>query len=282
MPVVAAEPTVGQAPVNFAETQPVWSADATELLAAGERLAKTAEVAANGQALTLRGDASAFGDQFQSPIISVDKHTDYAFTFSGKVVRGEMGVKITDASRRVTLTSLIFAEDEKTGQNPVAESAAPASAQQTRTLFFASGNRSDVRMVISNDRAESARPEIQLTKVQLINLGQTPYLWTRYPRLLVRGVQKNLFQTKILLPLVVVGVLLLMWARRFQVLIFLLTVPAYYLLIHSTLSTEYRYILAIHYCFFVIAAITLCGIGLATKQAGRFAINRFKNLRPSS
>jgi cytochrome b subunit of formate dehydrogenase len=136
-----------------------------------------------------------------------------------------------------------------------------------------------VRLVISNDRATTARPEIRITEIKLFSLGQTPYLWTRYPRLLVRGLQKNLFQTKILLPLVILGLGLLLWARRGRALIFLLTVPAYYLLIHAALSTEYRYILAIHYFFFILAAITLCGAGLAVKQGAQYFLNQFRSSR---
>jgi hypothetical protein len=278
VPVVSAEPSVGQAPIGFADRPAVWSADASQLLAEGERLSKQAEMTVDGQTLTLRGDGSAFGEQFQSTKIAVEKHTDYAITFSGKVVQGEMGIKITDVSRRLTLDSLIFAADEKLKPEQTADSG-QTKVSQTRTLFFASANRSEVRLVISNDRADSARPEIQINGVQLFNLGQTSYLWTRYPRQLVRGIQKNLFQTKILLPIVVIGVLLLMWARHGRALVFLLTVPAYYLIIHSTLSTEYRYILAIHYCFFIIAAVTLCLAGIAVKQGAIYSINKFRELR---
>ncbi len=280
VPLVAAEPSVGQAPLSFADQQPTWSADANQLLAEGEQLAKAAELASDASGLALRGDGSAFGDQFQSTKLAVERHTDYAITFSGKVVQGEMGIKVTDVNRRITLDSIIFAQDEKVKQNATNGESEPA--KQTRTLLFTSGNRSEVRLVISNDRADARHPEIRIAEVKLFNLGPTPYRWTRYPRLLVRAIQKNIFQTKFLLPLVIVGVALLIWARARKSLIFLLTVPTYYMLIHSALSTEYRYILAIHYFFFIIASVTLCCLSLAVKQSATYSLNKFKAVKSSS
>jgi hypothetical protein len=283
VPVVSAEPSAGQAAINFEDKEPLWSADSNQLLSAGERLSKTAEITSDGQLLTLRGDASAFGEQFQSPKITVEKHTDYAITFSGKAIQGAMGIKITDESRRITLDSFIFMEDEAKRKGlEQSPDGTQVVAHQTHTLLFTSGNRTEIRLVVSNDRAGSVRPEIQITQLQLFNLGQTAYLWTRYPRRLVRGIQKNLFQTKILLPVVILGVLLLIWARRWQALIFLLTVPAYYLIIHSALSTEYRYILAIHYCLFIVAAVALCCAGVAVKQGLVYSLARFKDFRSTS
>jgi hypothetical protein len=265
--VVSPEPSVARTPTGFEDQPPAWSVTGNQLLTAGESLSKTAEVTTDGQTLTLRGDASAFGEQFQITSITVDKYTDYAVAFIGQAAQGAMGVKITDGNRRITLDSIIFADDEKLKE-------ATANMNQTRTLFFSSGDRSEVRLVISNDRANSARPEIHIAEIKLFNLGQTPYLWTRYPRLLIRGLQKNLYQTKILLPLVILGLGLLLWAGRGRVLIFLLTVPAYYLLIHSALSTEYRYILAIHYFFFILAAVALYCAALAMKQGAAYLLNK--------
>jgi hypothetical protein len=57
--------------------------------------------------------------------------------------------------------------------------------------------------------------------------------------------------------LVMVGVGLMLLARRGQACVILLSVPAYYLIVHSVLHTEYRYILAIHYFLFVFAGAAL-------------------------
>src|ERR1044072_3995039 len=61
VPVVSAEPTVGKALVSFEDQEPVWSIDAKQLLSQGEALSKAVELTTAEEALTLRGDASAFG-----------------------------------------------------------------------------------------------------------------------------------------------------------------------------------------------------------------------------
>jgi len=67
---------------------------------------------------------------------------------------------------------------------------------------------------------------------------------------------------------------LLAAARRRRALLVLLAVPAYYLLVQSALHTEYRYILAIHYFLFVMAAVTLGCFGVAIGQASRWTAKR--------
>jgi hypothetical protein len=105
-------------------------------------------------------------------------------------------------------------------------------------------------------------------------IGPTPHLWTRYPRAIVRAIQKNLFKTERLLPLILIGVGLLAASRRGDTLVILLVVPCYYLLVHSAFHTEYRYILAIHYFLFVMAALTLyCG-GVVIKRVTLWGITR--------
>jgi hypothetical protein len=60
-----------------------------------------------------------------------------------------------------------------------------------------------------------------------------------------------------LLPLIAAGVLLLAPAKRKRELMLLLAVPVYYLCVQSAFHTEYRYIIAVHYFLFVLAAVTL-------------------------
>ena len=69
------------------------------------------------------------------------------------------------------------------------------------------------------------------------------------------------------------GIGLLALAGRGRALIILLSVPAYYLVVHSALHTEYRYILAIHHFLFICAAVTLHCIAAMLRRGigGRFA-----------
>ena len=121
---------------------------------------------------------------------------------------------------------------------------------------------------------------MRLDRIELFDLGATPYQWTRYPRTLVNRMQKNLFDTAAMLPLVVAGVLLLGLARRGRALLLLLAVPAYYLCAQSALSTEYRYILAIHYFLFVIAAATVYSAALAVIETARSVYTFARNKSP--
>ena len=88
---------------------------------------------------------------------------------------------------------------------------------------------------------------------------------TRVPRLVVRAVQK-LFITAVFLPLYLAGLVLLLLARRTRELVALLTVPLYFLCLQSALHTEYRYVLAVHYLLFVVAAVALNHAWLAARR----------------
>jgi hypothetical protein len=94
--------------------------------------------------------------------------------------------------------------------------------------------------------------------------------------------QKNIFNTGVLLPLVIGGVLLLTLARRGSALAALLSVPIYYLLVQSALSTEYRYILGIHYFLFVVAGVTLGCLGSALGQASRAVVRVNRKIETNS
>jgi hypothetical protein len=85
----------------------------------------------------------------------------------------------------------------------------------------------------------------------------------------VRGIERNLYTTSHLTPLVAIGVMLLAVARRWRAIIILLAVPAYYLCAQSAFHTEYRYILAIHYFLFVMAAVTLYVVGAGIGRGAR-------------
>jgi hypothetical protein len=76
----------------------------------------------------------------------------------------------------------------------------------------------------------------------------------------LRLIQK-LFITAVMLPLAIIGLILLIRARKLTTLVLLLVVPAYYLCVQSALHTEYRYVLAIHYFLFILVAVALYHAG---------------------
>lgn len=83
----------------------------------------------------------------------------------------------------------------------------------------------------------------------------------------LRGVQKS-FVTAIFLPLLLLGVGILFYQRRFQTLALLLVVPCYYFCTQSALHTEYRYVLLIHYFLFTLAAVGVYWLAQKIKTFG--------------
>jgi 4-amino-4-deoxy-L-arabinose transferase-like glycosyltransferase len=97
---------------------------------------------------------------------------------------------------------------------------------------------------------------LRLERTPLASTAPVSEGWTRAPRLVLRVVQK-LFVTAVFLPLYLAGLVQLVRARRRRSLAALLVVPLYYLCVQSALHTEYRYVLAVHYFLFIVAAAAL-------------------------
>jgi hypothetical protein len=260
---------------------PVWTGSPVDIVAAGIALSAEAEIrlAPDNQAVEIKGDSSQFGDQFASGIIPVQKNTDYLLTLPANLINRGMAVKVTSADYRITLASGILEEPKKKKKRGGVEKDkrevirgeenADSDSDEAMTLIempFASGDRTEVHLVISNDQPASAHPVVELGEAELIEVGPTAYLWTQWPRALIRGIQKNLFKTNRMLPLVLVGILLLALVRHKRALVIILAVPVYYFCTQSALHTEYRYILSIHYFLFIMAAVTLYCAGAIVGQ----------------
>jgi len=123
--------------------------------------------------------------------------------------------------------------------------------------------------VFGDNGVSPERPVIEITNVELVDRGMTPTLWTQLPRGIIRAIEKNIYRTNILLPLILAGVCLLAIAQRGRALLILFSVPIYYLVSHSPFSTEYRYVLAIHCFLFISAAVTIYCAGVAIVSAAR-------------
>ncbi|HSO74354.1 MAG TPA: hypothetical protein VLU47_05915, partial [Blastocatellia bacterium] len=222
---------------------------------------------------------------FASMPIPVERHTDYLMQVEVRSEQGPVATKVTSADRRITLAVDALAESEaksrkrknrRTEQRAEPMDAPDESAERVSDeepilakLSFASGQRSEIRFIISNNGTSTARPAIEVGETRLFNLGPTPNLWTRFLRPAVRGIQRNIFTTNQMLPLVAIGFSLLMVAGRKRAIVVLFAVPAYYLLFQSAFHTEYRYILPIHYFLFVFAAASLYTIGALVSSSVR-------------
>lgn len=288
VPIVSAEPPVMHSSESIDLNHPAWTASARELFTNGSVLSPEAEgsIESSSELLRVSGDASEFGDQFTCGPITVRPGTDYVLILQTTVDQGKAAAKVTTSDRRIALAStLLHGEEErkrlkrgKKGRSDDGDLAAPDPLASAHMLF-ASGGRNEVRLVISNNGPTSVRPVTEIAQAALYDLGETPYKWSRYPRAIIGGLQKNLFKTNAMLPLIIAGMLLLGLARQGRALAVLLAVPVYYICAQSVLSTEYRYILAIHYFLFVIAAVALfCAGKLIAQSAHRaFALQYLRS-----
>lgn len=291
VPVVSAEPSFGHRLSLSIKDAPVWSTSAIDLLAAGTALTaqSTCSPGEEGQTIRVAGDASDFGDQFASAPIPVEVNTDYVLKVPVKLIGGRMAAKVTSEDRRIMLASHLIlenneegeeqrsrrrakktADDEEGGdesdsreQSPPADERANQQGMTYAVMPFASGNRSALRFVVSNNGPSSDRSSAEIGAPELFSFGKTPQRWSRVVRPAVRGFQRNLYTTTHMLPMIAIGIILVAIAGRWRALLIVLAVPAYYLCVQSAFHTEYRYILAIHYFLFVPAGVMLYVAGAA-------------------
>jgi hypothetical protein len=263
VPRMSAEPSVGLSAFLSTDVPPVAEITPTDMQVNGKLESSSARASFDQDgSLQVTSDDSAFADQFSVPI-AVKKNTDYVIAVSSALIEGRAALKVTSSDRRIALASSIMnaesnqpSRKRRRSKQRVSDSQ-PLISMAAVQLAFASGNRTELRLVVSNNGTADERPIINVGEVRVFELGTTAYLWSRYPRAIIRGAQRNLFTTMRLLPCVLLGILLLALARRQRELSILLSVPLYYLCVQSALHTEYRYILAIHYFLFILAGTTL-------------------------
>jgi hypothetical protein len=282
-PLISFEPPFGHAIADQQPADAMWSASPAELIEQGERIAPLAQVTISdeGGRLEIAGDDSLYGDQFVSAPVAVEKNCDYLLTVEYAAEQGKTATKVTSPDRGLTLSSFLISKSEAGRARVKARKAAPDDKQEIIKIArmpFSSGDRGEVRLVVSNNGAP--RPALALGRAQLMALGPTPHLWTRPLRALARGVERNLYTTGRMVPLVLIGIALLALARRRPALIALLSVPVYYLLLQSAFHTEYRYIIAMHYFLFIMAAITLWMTGSLAGRAARRVLNKIVSNAP--
>jgi hypothetical protein len=245
------------------QSQVVWSMKPVDLAAtatAGSDQVK-ASLAPDGRALSITGDDSSYGTQFIFPPAHVRAKTDYLFTVPIRIEQGRMKISVTEANGRVIDSAIIETVE-----------GAPLEGQpfNLTKLAFVANHEGAVRLVLSNE-ASTTRPMIQVGDATFYQLGPARFLWTRYPRLLVHGIQK-LFLTAIFLPLAVFGLAILILRKRRDALIILSVVPLSYFCVQSIFHTEYRYVLAVNYFVFAFAAV---GISWMVKVLIRLVKTRF-------
>ncbi|MEP6635771.1 MAG: glycosyltransferase family 39 protein, partial [Acidobacteriota bacterium] len=241
VPIVSPEAPVAHALSGADRLQPIWTKSPTDLIAAAGGIASNGthfELVDGGHMLRLVGDASKYGNQIVSSPIAVERDRDYVVRLPLKLEEGRALVKVVDADDTRVLASIVI---------DLAEGVAPTDqALQRLEIPFVSGNFSTVRLVLANNASTPGPPVARMGQAEVFELGPSAYQWTRYPRSVVRNLQR-VFLTAWMLPLATLGILIMLRARRGRTAVILLSVPLYYLIFQSALHTERRYVIAIHY-----------------------------------
>ena len=271
VPLLSTQAPFGHLISSITGKSPIWSESPADLFSSGRVLSPAAEISLteNGETVRVAGGGAAFEDQFVSAPISLRKNTDYLLRLPVTVKQGQAAARVIGRSERVVLASAILTtQEESFGRKGKKndDRAKPAPVE----MPFASGDAAEERLVLSNDLPSPESPIVEVGDLELFELGQTPTLWTHFPRVVLRGIDKHIFKTESLLPLILMGIALLAFARRSLTLVILLAVPFYYVVTHAPFSTEYRYILAIHCFLFIAASVTLYCAG----QLGGHIIGR--------
>jgi hypothetical protein len=247
--LVSIAPPVTHAFSAIDNLEPVWTGTPAELSFSGVGLSPQAKVfhEVSTDSLTLIGDDSKYANQFSSNVVDVKKNTDYVFTAPIKVERGRMRVSVVN-SRNETYSSTIVETIENT--RPEEQ---PTSLVQ---LPFVASSNERVQVIFSNEASNPPNPLVRVRPIKLFELGPARWLWTRYPRLLVHGIQK-IFLTAVMLPLAIIGLAVLIIGKDRRALIILLVVPVYYFCVQSMVHTEYRYVLAVDYFLFALVGVAV-------------------------
>lgn len=206
-------------------------------------------IEAGGRALRFEGSAAR--EMFASQPLPIAPGKDYLLRLPLKIEEGSVVVELRDARRGTLLASTPVLHPVKWAELP------PGVQPFVRVERpFVSGDAEQVRVVFRNGGRKPAAIAVEAGRVEAFDLGPSSYIWTRYPRAILRGVQR-LFLTALVLPLVFAGVAALVVSRRFGALALLLVVPAYYMCVQSALWTEFRYVLPMHYFLLILAAAGL-------------------------
>jgi hypothetical protein len=247
--LVSVEPPVSHSLGGIDSLAPVWTGTPGELSFSGVGLSPQIKVSyepSSGR-LTLVGDDSKYGDQFSSNVVNVKKNNDYVFTAPISIERGRMRISVVQPGGKVYSSTIV-----ETIENTNAE-AQPTSLVQ---LPFVANSNQPVQVVFSNEASNPPNPLVKVGPIKLFELGPARWLWTRYPRLLVHGIQK-IFLTAVILPLAMVGLALLIIKKQSQALIILAVVPVYFFCVQSIVHTEYRYVLAVDYFLFALVGVAV-------------------------
>lgn len=233
---------------DVTEAKPTWVGTPAEMLAQAREKSSAAQfvVSNEGQTLRVISDNTKYGMQLSTAPAPVSPGHDYLFRLPVLVEEGRMTIDSVGKNMNAYSSVVIEKAEVKEG-NPQPREIVDVPLVSTAEVAALS---------FKNAAPSSGRSVVEVGQVELFDLGESSFLWTRYPRILINGVQR-FFITAVMLPLALFGLAILIKRRKWATIIFLLGVPAYYFCFQSMLHTEYRYVLAIHYFLFVLVGVTL-------------------------
>ena len=206
--------------------------------------------------ITLPPDRQTFqitadADRIAIPLstIKVQPQSDYLLTIRVRRVAGKIVINIIRSDNGRTVASATVPDS--------LDPTAPKDGEfSVLSLPFVNSDANQLTIVVAGGDHDSSGNTIEMGPIDLHRLGPASYLWTRYPRVLVKTLQK-FYTTGWMLPLTLLGVGLLGLARRFDALAIACAVPLYFLGTHAPLHLELRYILPIHYFWAMLVATSL-------------------------
>jgi hypothetical protein len=273
--IISAEPTVLHSLEITKDTPIVWTRSPQELLSESQinGPVRASLVPKGDGALRLESDETANAIRIVTNPIAVREDFDYVLTIPVRIQQGRVAMIVRPAAHPRVLASATLPDSLELV--PVTNALAP-----TIQIPFVSHNHKQVQLVIENAGSPNPGMILDIGRAQLVELGPASFLWTRYPRKLVKTVQK-LFVARYFLPLTMLGVVLLAVQRRKVALAVILTVPLYYLLAHAPLHFEYRYILPVYFFWFILAGLAIYWIALMSTRVVTWLV-RSKLVRRNS
>ena len=250
-------------PIDTANIRPVVAPMTSQLLELCRTDSSEANAVvdlANPEAIRLTGDKKTYGRQFSCGPLVLKPETDCLIELSTRIHQGRMRVSVEDGNSRAYISEILEPlEIKQPAEQPL---------QAIRLPFVSLANTAQVEF---SNEASNAPPNVQLNSVKVYELGPARFLWTRYPRVVLRALQR-VFVTAVFLPLAIFGVAIGVIRKRTAALAVLCVVPLYYFTVQSAFHTEYRYVLAVNYFLFAFAALAIGWIGQLRRKSGPRAV----------
>lgn len=256
--IVSAEPTVSHSLEITKDTPVVWSPAPHELLSASQISGSAKTSLTREGALRLESDDTANAVQLVTKPITVRRNFDYVLTIPVRVEQGRLSITVRPTAHPKILASAALPDSLE--RVPYTRAYVPEIQ-----MPFVNQNHDQVQLTIANAESPAPHAIVDIGRAQLVELGPAAYLWTRYPRMLVKTVQK-LFVARHFLPLTILGVVILAVYRRKVALAVILTLPLYYLSSHAPIHFEYRYILPVYFFWFMLAGLAIYWIALTVRS----------------